>query len=65
MTICWIDPLYPPQSGKVQARRQRREYPYSGEQAYRLGKPTGIVDPRPVLKVIGGISGYRSLFRKD
>ena len=40
------------------------KYPYSGEQAYRSGKPTVIVDPRPVLKVIGGISGYRKFVQE-
>jgi REP element-mobilizing transposase RayT len=35
------------------------KYPYSGEQAYRTGKPTLTVDPRRVLKMIGGVSGYR------
>ena len=40
------------------------KYPYSGAQAYRSGKPTVIVDPRPVLKVIGGISGYRKFVQE-
>jgi REP element-mobilizing transposase RayT len=39
--------------------RSVARYPYSGEAAYRLGKPTLVVDPRPVLKMIGGVSGYR------
>ena len=36
------------------------KYPYSGERAYRNGKASAIVDPGPVLKMIGGKSGYRN-----
>lgn len=40
------------------------QYAYSGEQAYRSDKPTGIIDPRPVLKMIGGRCGYRRFIRE-
>jgi len=34
-------------------------YPYSADAAYRLGKPTLIINPQPVLRMLGGVSGYR------
>jgi putative transposase len=39
-------------------------YRYSGDLAYRLGKPTLIIDPRPVLRMIGGGSGYRKFVQE-
>ncbi|MDZ4346692.1 MAG: transposase, partial [Candidatus Binatia bacterium] len=39
--------------------RSAEGFTYSGEQAYRAGKPSAIVDPGPVLKMIGGKAGYR------
>jgi len=39
--------------------RTSQDYRYSGDPAYRSGKATAIVDPRAVLKMIGGTSGYR------
>ena len=43
----------------VRSKLAGPDYRYSSEQAYRSGKPTAIIDPRPVLKMIGGIGGYR------
>lgn len=40
------------------------KYPYSGEHAYRSGKPSLIVDPGPVLKIIGGVTGYRKFVQE-
>ena len=39
--------------------RSAEKYPYSTERAYRAGKPSAMVDPGPVLKMIGGKAGYR------
>ena len=39
-------------------------YAYSGDGAYRQGKPTLIIDPRPVLRMIGGPSGYRQFVQE-
>jgi hypothetical protein len=38
--------------------RSFEAYPYSGDQAYRSGRPTAILDPRLVLKMLGGTRGY-------
>jgi len=46
-----------PVRSKLASRSE--QYRHSGEQAYRAGKPTAIIDPRPVLKMIGGSAGYR------
>jgi len=35
-----------------------------GDGAYRLGKPTLIIDPRLVLRMIGGVSGYRKFVQE-
>jgi REP element-mobilizing transposase RayT len=35
------------------------EYPYSGHLAYLPGAGAGLVDPRPVLALLGGPAGYR------
>jgi REP element-mobilizing transposase RayT len=39
-------------------------YIYSAERAYRAGKPSAIVDPGPVLKMIGGKAGYRRFIQE-
>lgn len=39
--------------------KSAERYPYSGEPAYRAGKPNAIVDPRPVLALLGGTGRYR------
>jgi REP-associated tyrosine transposase len=36
------------------------DYPYSGHRAYLEGSP-GHVDPMPVLRLVGGVSGYKRL----
>lgn len=41
-----------------------KPYPYSAEQAYGSGKPDAIVDPRPVLKMIGGSRAYQRFIRE-
>ena len=40
-----------------------QDYVYSGDQAYRLGKGTPIVEPRAMLKMLGGRSGYKKFIR--
>ena len=39
--------------------RRVEQYRYSGHKAYREGKGTEIIDPGPVLKLLGGRQGYR------
>jgi len=39
-------------------------YPYSGDGAYRRGKPTEVVDPGLVLKMLGGSRGYGQFVRE-
>jgi REP element-mobilizing transposase RayT len=46
-----------PVRSKLASRSE--QYRHSGEQAYRAATPTAIIDPRPVLKMIGGSAGYR------
>jgi hypothetical protein len=36
------------------------DYPYSGHRAYLGGAP-GYVDPTPVLRLVGGVRGYKRL----
>jgi putative transposase len=40
-----------------------QDYRYSGDPAYRSGKATAIIDPRAVLKMIGGTNGYKKFIR--
>lgn len=37
------------------------DYPYSGHRAYLAGGPADLVDPKPVLHLVGGVSGYARL----
>ena len=46
-----------PVRSKLVGRSDR--YPYSAEQAYLAGKPSALVDPGPVLRMIGGKAAYR------
>jgi REP element-mobilizing transposase RayT len=39
--------------------KRPQDYRYSGDPVYRSGKATAIVEPRAVLKMIGGRSGYK------
>ena len=41
-----------------------QDYGYSGEQAYRSGKSTTILDPRLVLKMLGGTTGYKKFIQE-
>ena len=41
-----------------------QDYAYSGDLAYRTAKPTAILDPRLVLKMLGGTSGYRKFIEE-
>jgi REP-associated tyrosine transposase len=43
--------------------RSAENYPYSGDRAYRAGKPSAIIDPGTVLKMIGGPAGYRKFLQ--
>lgn len=44
--------------------RTPQDYRYSGDPAYRSGKATAIVDPRAVLKMLGGRSGYKKFIQE-
>ena len=37
-----------------------KDYPYTGHHAYLQGKPTEIIDPRKILTMVGGRTGYRN-----
>jgi len=44
--------------------RQPEEYPYSGHDVYLRGQPTELLDPAPVLGLLGGRGGYRRFVRE-
>jgi hypothetical protein len=50
--------LNPVRAGLV-ARAE--DYPYSGHRAYLAGTPTDLVDPTPVLRLVGGPRAYAGL----
>lgn len=50
-----------PVRSKLATRSQ--DYGYSGDPAYRSGKATAMVDPRTVLKMLGGIGGYKKFIQ--
>lgn len=39
--------------------KRPQEYRYTSDPAYRMGKATAILDPRAVLKLLGGAGGYK------
>ena len=39
-------------------------YPYSSHVLYLRGRTTTVVDPKPVLRFLGGPAGYRALMRE-
>ena len=41
-----------------------QEYRYTSDPAYRTGKATAILDPRAVLKLLGGASGYKRFIQE-
>jgi REP element-mobilizing transposase RayT len=43
--------------------KRAQDYLYSGDRAYRVGKAAAIVDPRAVLGMIGGRTGYGKFIR--
>jgi hypothetical protein len=43
--------------------RQPAEYPYSGHGVYLRGLATELIDPTPVLGLLGGRGGYRRFVR--
>jgi putative transposase len=44
---------------RSQLTARAEAYPYSADPAYRNGKPTEMIDPRCVLRMLGGVAGYR------
>ena len=52
--------LNPVRSGIV---KDAERYRYSGARSYLDGKPTETIDPRKVLHLLGGKSGYRKFVR--
>jgi REP element-mobilizing transposase RayT len=44
---------------RAKAARNAEEYLYSGHRSYLSGKPTEVIDPRPVLDLLGGPKAYR------
>jgi REP element-mobilizing transposase RayT len=52
--------LNPVRSGIV---KDAERYLYSGAKSYLDGKPTDMIDPRKVLNLLGGRSGYRKFVR--
>lgn len=45
---------------RVKTTRKPEQYKYSGHGAYVNGQKTEIIDPRPVLQMLGGWRGYHS-----
>jgi hypothetical protein len=50
--------LNPVRAGLVE---RAEEYPYSGHMAYLRGEPSVLVDPAPLLRLLGGPRAYRRL----
>jgi len=43
--------------------KEPERYPYSGHRSYLDGKPTEVIDPRKILRLIGGKGRYRAFIR--
>ena len=41
-----------------------QDYRYTSDPGYRIGKATAILDPRPVLKLLGGTRGYKKFIHE-
>ena len=44
--------------------KSSQEYRYTSDPVYRTGKTTAIIEPRAVLKLLGGASGYKRFIQE-
>jgi REP element-mobilizing transposase RayT len=49
---------------RTKLAKRAQDYLYTSDPAYRMGKATAILDPRAVLKMLGGVRGYKSFIHE-